>query len=118
MMFDVVTFGSAVIDTFVDTEFNNKTKSFSYPAGAKILVHNLKSDIGGGATNTGVAFSRLGLKTGSICKIGDDNKNRWAAANRLLTTFVNNDDRTTLADGETVESKTNLSQVVRPRTDT
>ena len=72
-MFDVVTFGSAVIDTFVDTEFNSRTNSFSYPAGSKILVHGLKSDIGGGATNTGVAFSRLGLKTGCICKIGDDN---------------------------------------------
>ena len=35
--FDVVCFGSAVIDTFVDTEFNSKTRSFSYPAGAKIL---------------------------------------------------------------------------------
>jgi len=72
-MFDVVTFGSAVIDTFVDTEFNQKSNSFSYPAGSKILVHGLKSDIGGGATNTAVAFSRLGFKTGCICKIGDDN---------------------------------------------
>ena len=72
-MFDVVTFGSAVIDTFVDTEFNKKSNSFSYPAGSKILVHGLKSDIGGGATNTAVAFSRLGLNTGCVCKIGDDN---------------------------------------------
>jgi len=72
-MFDVVTFGSAVVDTFVDTEFNKKSNSFSYPAGSKILVQNLKSDIGGGATNTAVAFSRLGLKTGCICRIGNDN---------------------------------------------
>jgi len=72
-MFDVVTFGSAVIDTFVDTEFNKRNNSFSYPAGAKILVNGLKSDIGGGATNTAVAFSRLGFSVGSICKIGDDN---------------------------------------------
>ena len=71
--FDVVTFGSAVVDTFVDTEFNKKSNSFSYPAGSKILVQNLKSDIGGGATNTAVAFSRLGLKTGCICRIGSDN---------------------------------------------
>jgi len=72
-MFDVVTFGSAVMDTFVDTEFNKKSNSFSYPAGSKILVSGLKSDIGGGATNTAVAFSRLGFNVGSICKIGDDN---------------------------------------------
>jgi hypothetical protein len=63
--------------------------------------------------------NRLFQKTGNRwIKIGDDNKQRWAAANRLLTTFVNNDDKTTLADGETVDSKTNLSQVVKPRTDT
>ena len=62
--------------------------------------------------------NRLFQKTGNRwIKIGDDNKYRWAAANRLLTTFVNNDDKTTLADGETVDSKTNLSQVVKPRTD-
>jgi len=73
MVFDVVTFGSAVMDTFVDTEFNDKSNSFNYKAGSKILVHGLKSDIGGGATNTAVAFSRLGLKTGCVCKIGDDN---------------------------------------------
>jgi len=72
-MFDIVTFGSAVMDTFVDTEFNQKNDSFSYPSGSKILVHNMKSDIGGGATNTAVAFSRLGFHVGSICKIGNDN---------------------------------------------
>ena len=62
-----------MIDTFVETEFNEKSNSFSYPAGSKILVNDLKSDIGGGATNTAVAFSRLGLNTGCVCKIGDDN---------------------------------------------
>ncbi len=72
-VFDIVTFGSAIIDTFVDTEFNKKSNSFVYPSGSKILVNSLKSDIGGGATNTAVAFSRLGFKVGSISKIGDDN---------------------------------------------
>jgi ribokinase len=72
-MFDVVTFGSAVVDNFVETEFNERSNSFSYPVGSKILVHDLKSDIGGGATNTAVAFSRLGFKTGCVCKIGEDN---------------------------------------------
>ena len=75
-VFDVVTFGSAVIDTFVDTEFNENSNSFNYPVGSKILVHNLRSDIGGGATNTAVAFSRLGFNVGSICKIGDDNNGK------------------------------------------
>lgn len=70
--FDIVTFGSAVIDTFIDTEFNKKKDSFIYQAGSKILVNSMKHDIGGGATNTGVAFSRLGFKVGCICKLGDD----------------------------------------------
>jgi len=73
MEFDIVTFGSAVVDAFVDTEFNNKSNSFSYRAGSKILINNLKFDIGGGATNTAVAFARFGFNTASICKIGDDN---------------------------------------------
>ncbi len=71
--FNVVSFGSAVVDAFVDTEFNEKSNSFSYPAGSKILVDDLKFDIGGGATNVAVAFARLGLETGCVCKIGDDN---------------------------------------------
>ncbi len=73
MKFEVVSFGSAVVDAFVDTEFNKKSNSFSYPAGSKILVDDLKFDIGGGATNVAVAFARLGLATGCVCKVGDDN---------------------------------------------
>ena len=70
-MFDVVTFGSAVIDIFVDTDISEKKNFISYPIGDKILVNDLKFDVGGGGTNTSVAFSRFGLKTGCICKIGD-----------------------------------------------
>ncbi len=70
-MFDVVSFGSAVIDIFVDTGISEKKNFISYPVGDKILVKDLKFDVGGGGTNTAVAFSRFGLKTGCICKIGD-----------------------------------------------
>jgi len=70
--FDVITFGSAVMDIFVDTDFPEKGKFMSYPVGSKILIENVKFDIGGGGTNTAVAFSRLGLKTGYIGKIGLD----------------------------------------------
>jgi ribokinase len=69
-MFDVVSFGSAVIDLFVDTNLSEKKNFIIYPVGAKILVKDLKFDIGGGGTNTAVAFSRFGFKTGCICKIG------------------------------------------------
>ncbi len=71
MRFDVVTFGSAVVDVFVST--NQSGKKIEYKVGSKILVRDLKFDVGGGATNSAVAFARLGLKTGCICNVGDDN---------------------------------------------
>ncbi len=70
MRFDIVSFGSAVIDIFVDTDLPEKKNFIRYPIGAKILVKDLKFDIGGGGTNTAVAFSRFGLRTGCICKVG------------------------------------------------
>jgi ribokinase len=70
MRFDVVSFGSAVVDAFVETE--QRGRKFEYLVGSKILVEDLKFDVGGGATNTSVAFSRLGLKAGCVCKVGDD----------------------------------------------
>ncbi len=71
-MFDVISFGSAVVDVFVNTDVSEKKKSISYPVGSKILIKDLKFDIGGGGTNTSVAFSRLGLRTGYVGKVGED----------------------------------------------
>lgn len=71
-MFDVITFGSGVIDIFVFTEAKEINSFVCYKEGSKILVDKLKFDIGGGGTNTAVAFSRLGLKTGYIGKVGND----------------------------------------------
>jgi ribokinase len=71
-MFDVITFGSAVADVLVDTAVYEKGKFMYYPIGEKILIKDLKFYVGGGGTNTAVAFSRLGLKTGFIGKVGDD----------------------------------------------
>lgn len=79
MSFDVVTFGSAVVDFFIDTDTPERGKFIAYPVGSKILIKDLRFDVGGGATNTAVAFSRLGLKTGCICKVGDDD-----AGNEIL----------------------------------
>ncbi len=72
MEFDIVSFGSAIADVFVSTDLSERKNFISYPVGAKILIKDLRFDIGGGGTNTAVAFSCLGLKTGCICKIGDD----------------------------------------------
>jgi ribokinase len=72
MKFDIVTFGSAVKDMFIATDLADMGNFIAYPIGSKILVKELRFDIGGGGTNTAVAFSRLGLKTGFIGKFGND----------------------------------------------
>jgi len=72
MKFDIVCFGSATVDVFVDTDIAGKNNSISYPVGGKILIKELKFDVGGGGTNTATAFSRLGFKSGCICKVGGD----------------------------------------------
>lgn len=73
-MFDIISFGSAVVDVFVDTDISEKGKFMCYPVGEKILLKNLRFDIGGGGTNTSVAFSRFGLNAGFLGKIGDDSE--------------------------------------------
>ncbi len=72
MKFDVVTFGSAMMDAFVETNTEEERGHLIIPYGCKQLMKSLFFEIGGGGTNTAVAFSRLGLKTGYIGKIGND----------------------------------------------
>ena len=76
VVYDVVSFGSAVVDTFVSSEISEKKGEMVLPVGMKILVSDLKFDVGGGATNVGVAFSRFGFKTGCICGVGSDNNGK------------------------------------------
>lgn len=75
-MYDIITVGGAVVDAFVRTNALKKKGFLSYPAGEKIIVNNLDFASGGGATNTAVSFSKLGLKTGCITKIGKDNNGK------------------------------------------
>lgn len=70
--FEVVCFGSAVVDAFVKINFKEDSKKIMIPFGSKMLMKDLHFEVGGGGTNTSVAFSRLGLRTGYIGKIGDD----------------------------------------------
>ncbi len=76
-MFDVVSIGGATVDVFLDTDihehFIGKKQEVCYPLGEKIKVEKVDIFTGGGGTNTAVAFSRFGLKTGYIGKIGGDN---------------------------------------------
>ncbi len=77
-MFDVISVGSSTIDTFASVESelikiktaHHEEELIAYPSGSKILISDLKFFIGGGGTNTAVAFSRLGLKAGYIGKVG------------------------------------------------
>ena len=75
-MFDIITFGSGVIDIFVDTHLREQKHKLIYPVGSKILIKNLRYDVGGGGTNTAVSFSRLGFKTGWIGKVGNDSQGK------------------------------------------
>ncbi|MFH1392643.1 MAG: carbohydrate kinase family protein [bacterium] len=70
VIYDIITAGSATIDIFVDTA--NKLFCERVPFGEKILIDKLHLDIGGGAINTGIAFTRLGLKTGVLAKVGPE----------------------------------------------
>ena len=74
-MYDVITVGSAVVDTFVNTgnklfRKTNLRRRISVPFGTKIVIDELRFDIGGGGTNTAVALSKLGFKTAYIGSVG------------------------------------------------
>ncbi|MFH1439387.1 MAG: carbohydrate kinase family protein [Candidatus Woesearchaeota archaeon] len=80
MAYDIITVGSATIDVFVKTDselikIRSRTSEedlIAYPCGKKVLIEQLDFMSGGGATNTGVCFSRLGLKTGAMFTVGKD----------------------------------------------
>lgn len=78
--YNVVTIGGATRDIMfysgegelVSTGNLTKQKLLAFEYGAKILADKLYFTFGGGATNTAVSFSRLGLKTAVICRVGSD----------------------------------------------
>jgi ribokinase len=80
-MLDIITLGSNTLDLFAHTEKSQLVKirtegsSFeylTYPVGSKILVTQLMHNFGGNGCNAAVGFSRLGLKTGYVGKVGND----------------------------------------------
>jgi len=80
MKYDVITFGSAILDAFVtspDFRILNSHRSLTgrflaVPYGTKTEVTDLTFASGGGGTNTAVGFSRLGLKTAVVSRLGWD----------------------------------------------
>lgn len=77
-MFDIITFGSATFDTFLysknfkTAQKKNKKEIFLFNLGSKIEIDKILFSTGGGATNTAVAFSKMGHKVACVSKIGLD----------------------------------------------
>ncbi|PHQ68671.1 MAG: carbohydrate kinase family protein [Sneathiella sp.] len=80
-----LTLGSATIDVIAVVEdsdiermtMENATSSFLLlEEGRKIDVTSIKSSVGGGATNAAVALARLGFKTATLVRTGDDLEGR------------------------------------------
>ena len=78
-MFDVVTFGSATVDIFVESDrahvvnirgVEGELDLYCLKYGEKIEIDHSAFEIGGGAVNTASCFSKLGLKTAAGVKIG------------------------------------------------
>jgi len=79
-MYDIITFGSATWDIFM--EFKNlktvKNQKFitgrgiCFNLGSKIDADNIRFSSGGGGTNTAVTFANQGFKTAYCGMVGDD----------------------------------------------
>lgn len=75
-MFDVITIGDVVIDTYVhlsDAEVINKGEEslLAFPYGKKVPVESNISMVGGNAANSAVSVSRLNLKSAIYTNVGN-----------------------------------------------
>ena len=78
-MFDVVTFGSATMDIFVESDkahvvnirgVEGELDLYCLKYGEKVEIDHSAFEIGGGALNTASCFAKLGLKTAAAVKVG------------------------------------------------
>ena len=73
VMFDIVTIGGATQDLFfISPDYKVSEDKLIFTWGEKFVVEDLVCDVGGGACNLAVGFSRLGLKTALWCRVADD----------------------------------------------
>jgi len=75
--YDVISFGSAIVDFFISVNNDqlkqiDQKKLVCFPGGEKIEVKDSAIFTGGGGTNTSVSFARQGLKTGLVARLGSD----------------------------------------------
>src|SRR4030042_199955 len=91
MRFDVVTFGSAFVDVYLQSPDFRVIRSPQVSGGralcevygGKINVEELIITSGGGATNNAVAFERLGLQTAAVCCVGNDDWGLFVRKNMM-----------------------------------
>ena len=101
--FDVITLGAATQDVFVFSKQFEETPDAAapdgldacLPLGSKIGLDDLIFATGGGATNAAVTFSRFGLKTACLARVGKDAAGDDVAAqlkqDRVETRFIQRD---------------------------
>ncbi len=110
---DVATFGSATKDVFlrsdnqvIDSDQFTTGKGLCFPLGSKVSVSDLFFTVGGGGTNVAATFSRQGLKTAYIGKVGKDLAGRDVISAlegfEIITDYVQT----------TMEKRTNFSVVL------
>lgn len=115
MKYDVITFGSALLDVFIKSPEIKVGKSkdvytpeaLLLPYGVKVDVSELTICSGGGGTNAAVGFTRLGLKTAIVARCG------WDLAGKTVRQEIKKegvyDDLLIQLEGE----KTDYSTIIR-----
>lgn len=76
-MYDIITIGSSVVDIFVMSdsfrlEHSKEGVQLCEQYGAKIDVDSFQVHSGGGGSNSGVGFARLGFSVGVVSETGKD----------------------------------------------
>src|SRR3989344_3391325 len=69
-LYEFITFGSGLVDAFVDTGIEEKKGFIPFPVGAKIKIDEIVFSTGGGGVNSAICLSNLGFKTGFLGKVG------------------------------------------------
>ena len=72
-MYKVISIGGAVQDLFfISPDYKVSDDKLTFTWGEKFVVEDLVLDVGGGACNSAVGFSRLGLNTALWARVADD----------------------------------------------
>ena len=98
-MFDVITIGAGVKDVLLLSKQFRFIESSQFETGigecvslgTKIELDHIVHSTGGGATNAAATFARLGFRTSTICRVGDD-----AAGRDLIIDLQREDINTTM----------------------